>query len=310
MLAPLSFILLLSLRVMALRVNHTIDDTDPVVKYDVYKSSTVPIRCNANSCSSSNGTCCQADFNQLLEGTATSVAGQITVPFTGTSVWVFFAATHKIGCAFHLDGKDAGSFQHPATSPGGGNVLGYNNSALSNGPHELVIISEQGAPTDFDGLIYEYLLHLETSESNTTASGSPTSSSTSTPRPSGKRKGIIVGSVLGSSIFVLLVVSATVVFLRRRTREWQNLDVVQPFPLDEEKSTPQAQAVVAIESTAPVPQTGVIEPTVDEPASNLAGSLWRLSARFRQSVLSGWSGSGRTPPPAYSDGASTVRMRF
>ncbi|KAJ7744656.1 hypothetical protein B0H16DRAFT_988094 [Mycena metata] len=309
----LFFLLFISSSGRAASVNHTIDDTDPVVKYDVYKLSKVPIRCSSSACSgSSNQTCCLADFKELLGGTSTSVAGQITIPFTGTSVWVFFVATAHVNCAFHLDGNGAGSFQYNATHPTQGNVLGYNNLSLSDEPHELVIVSEKGATTEFDGLIYQ----SEAAATNSTAAGSPTASSPTAPsrRSRTRRNGIIIGSTIGG-VFLSLVAVCTVVFLRRRAKGWQNLTVDQPYPLDAEKvSSPSKLPVVDAPEPAAsrLPQSSGI---ADEPASNLAQQLQKLSARFRrlerrlrgssigsgQSIFSGWS--GRTSPPAYSDGA-------
>jgi hypothetical protein len=68
-------------RACAVLTNHTIDDTDAMVKYNTYKPNDVPVRCNSTTnCSKS-----VLDFKQLIEGTVTSVAGEITIPFTGGS---------------------------------------------------------------------------------------------------------------------------------------------------------------------------------------------------------------------------------
>ncbi|KAJ7126230.1 hypothetical protein C8R44DRAFT_122175 [Mycena epipterygia] len=132
--------------------NETIDDTDPSVKYETYKPGDTPIRCSSNACSDAS-TPDSNNYSEMMAGTMTSVAGTITIPFTGRSVSVFFATMHKISCAFHIDGDNAGSFQHNSTQPARGNILGYSNTSLPNGAHELVIISEQGSVMDFDGLV-------------------------------------------------------------------------------------------------------------------------------------------------------------
>ncbi|KAJ6593091.1 hypothetical protein B0H19DRAFT_1224728 [Mycena capillaripes] len=297
------FLSLLSLlficsRCIATLANQTIDDTDPAVKYDSYKPSDAPLRCGSNTCSTSAQNCdCPSSFETMIAGTMTSVAGEITIPFTGNSVWVFFASMHKIRCAFHIDGEDVGSFQHNATQSGQGSILGYRNTSLPSGSHNLVIISEQGGFTDFDGLIYQ-------------------------------KNTIIIGSVVGGSVLLLGVLCAVVV-LRRRSRGWRNLAAVEhPFPVDEEKSVSApvpASSGTRGETTVHAPQSSsqdlVVHSASNEsssssPMSNLAEHLRRVEARLRgtealsllrrlsngRSILS--ASSGRSPPPAYSDSGS------
>ncbi|KAJ7796501.1 hypothetical protein B0H14DRAFT_3550426 [Mycena olivaceomarginata] len=225
----------------AMLTNQTIDDTDPVVKYDTYKPNDAPIRCNSTACPESP----DADFKQLIAGTVTSVAGQITIPFTGTSVWVFLGTMNKISCAFHIDGKDVGSFEYK--TEGQGSILGYSNTSLPKGSHQLVIISEQGGSTDFDALVYQS--EASPSSSSTGSTGSTVSAH------SRSQNAVIIGSVVGGSAF-FLGVSSIVFLLWRRSRRWRNLAIEQPFPIDEK------------------------EPA--SPVSNVAEHLRRLEACFRR----------------------------
>ncbi|KAJ7770335.1 hypothetical protein B0H14DRAFT_3125830 [Mycena olivaceomarginata] len=271
----------------AMLTNQTIDDTDPVVKYDTYKPNDAPIRCNSTACSKF----ADADFKQLIAGTVTSVAGQITIPFTGTSVWVFLGTMNKIGCAFHIDGKDVGSFEHK--TKGQGSILGYNNTSLPKGSHQLVIISEQGGSTDFDALVYQSEASpssVSSSAPSSAFSAASTGSTGSTASAHSKsRNAVIIGSVVGGSVF-LFGVSSMVFLLWRRSIRWRNLAVEQPFPIDEEK-----------------------EPA--SPVSNVAEHLRRLEARFRRietlaTILQRSSrrsvpsqSSGRSSPPSYNAGS-------
>ncbi|KAF7362542.1 hypothetical protein MVEN_00602300 [Mycena venus] len=272
-------------RASAVLTNKTIDDTDPVVKYDSYKPNDVPVRCNSTT------TCSipVLDSKGLIAGTLTSVAGEITIPFNGnqgTSVWVFLATTHNIRCTFHIDGKDVGSFHYNVTNQQG-NILGYHDTSIPQGPHKLVIISEQGGLTDFDGLIYQ----TDVSTSSTNISTEVLPSSTDIPTASAhlrRNNAVIIGSVIGGSVFLLALFGMIFLLLRRRSRGWKNLAVEQPFPINEEKETPS-------------------------PVSSLVDYLRRLEARFRRiealapgsrrasSFLSG--GTGRSSPPPYSSNA-------
>ncbi|KAJ7350919.1 hypothetical protein DFH08DRAFT_118948 [Mycena albidolilacea] len=271
-------------RSAAMLINQTIDDTDPVVKYDTYKPNDAPIRCNSTACPKF----ADADFKQLIAGTVTSVAGQITIPFTGTSVWVFLGTMNKIGCAFHIDGKDVGSFKNK--TKGQGSILGYSSTALPKGSHQLVIISEQGGSTDFDALVYQSEAS-PSSVSSSVSSSAPSSafSAASTASAHSKsRNAVIIGSVVGGSVF-LFGVSSMVFLLWRRSRRWRNLAVEQPFPIDEK------------------------EPA--SPVSNVAEHLRRLEARFRRietlaTILQRSSrrsvpsqSSGRSSPPSYNAGS-------
>ncbi|KAJ7666330.1 hypothetical protein B0H14DRAFT_3178983 [Mycena olivaceomarginata] len=266
----------------AMLTNQTIDDTDPVVKYDTYKPNDAPIRCNSTACPEF----ADVDFKQLIAGTVTSVAGQITIPFTdafrlcwSTSVWVFLGNMNKIGCAFHIDGKDVGSFEYK--TEGQGSILGYSNTSLPKGSHQLIIISEQGGSTDFDALVYQ-------SEASPSSSSTGSTGSTASAH-SRSRNAVIIGSVVGGSAF-FLGVSSMVFLLWRRSRRWRNLAVEQPFPIDEEKETAS-------------------------PVSNVAEHLRRLEARFRRietlaTILQRSSRrsvpsqiSGRSSPPSYNAGS-------
>jgi hypothetical protein len=106
------------------------------------------------------------------------------------------------------------------------------------------------------------------------------------------RKAVIIGSVVSGSVCLLAVFGVIFILLRRRSAEWRNLAVEQPFPINEEK-----------------------EPA--SPVSNLADHLRRLETRFRRiealapgtrrasngrSVLSGVT--GRSSPPPYSSNAA------
>lgn len=102
------------------------------------------------------------------------------------------------------------------------------------------------------------------------------------------RNAVIIGSVVGGSVF-LFGVSSMVFLLWRRSRRWRNLAVEQPFPIDEK------------------------EPA--SPVSNVAEHLRRLEARFRRietlaTILQRSSrrsvpsqSSGRSSPPSYNTGS-------
>ncbi|KAJ7467543.1 hypothetical protein FB451DRAFT_1258811 [Mycena latifolia] len=295
--------------------SHTIDDTHPSVKYNSYKPGTAPIRCSSNGCSSASKPDSN-DYSQMINGTMTSIAGNITIPFTGTGVTVFFATMHKIGCAFHIDGRDVSSFHHNATDPAQGNLLGYSNNSLTNTPHTLSIISEQGAFMDFDGLVY-LSDDGEASASNSIVPSPTFSAPSRSSHSSNRNAAIIIGSVVGAVVLLLLTALSIVILLRRRARGWRNLEA-EPFPMDKEKSPSRVAAAadaptpLQLEVSQSAPNETAVSGSNREPASNEPGSSVVEGIKALASVLrraSGRSGrssgrSVRSAPPAYSDVAS------
>lgn len=121
---------------------------------------------------------------------------------------------------------------------------------------------------------------------------------------------------------MLLTVLCTVIFLRRRASGWRNLEVQQPFPIDEEKARSD-RTLAALDAPPPTSVNPVASADHDsasnEPAFGLAEYLGRLEARFRRiealtsilrrvSIVGGQSvgsrRSARSAPPAYSDAVS------
>ncbi|KAJ7633651.1 hypothetical protein DFH06DRAFT_689960 [Mycena polygramma] len=255
---------------MVVGINQTLDDTHPLVEYNTYKPGEYSTRCTSSGCNTSSKANIPApDYTQLINGTVTSITGTITIPFTGTSVWVFFVRIHKFGCAFNIDGRDTGTFQQNSTEPGRGNVLGFSNTSLANGAHELTIISKHGV-LDFDGLTYSS--DVEASSTPSAPSALPSTPSTlSSPAISRKRDAAIIGSVVGGFLLILSIVLAVSLLWRRRRRERTiNLAVQQPFPMDIKEKLPLT-----------------MDP-VEPPAAIL-----------RRSVHSGGRSISRSPPPAY-----------
>ncbi|KAJ6468482.1 hypothetical protein C8R47DRAFT_1302465 [Mycena vitilis] len=221
---------------MVMRINQTLDDTHPSVEYNAYKPGEYSTRCTSSGCNTSSKANTPApDYTQLINGTVTSIAaGTVTIPFTGTSVWVFFVPIHKFGCAFNIDGRDTGTFEQNSTESGRGNILGFSNTSLANRAHELTIISKHGV-LDFDGLTYSLRSRLPPSTPSALPS---TPSLLSSPGISSRRDAAIIGSAVGGFLLILSVVLAVRLLWRRRERERMNIVVQQPFPMEtKEKSS-------------------------------------------------------------------------
>ncbi|KAJ6573429.1 hypothetical protein DFH09DRAFT_1277063 [Mycena vulgaris] len=154
-LLPTLFCLLLqSASSLGLLVPTTIDDTDPEIRYNLYDPAATPVRCSAKGCSPSTDGVPDTNYSQMVNGTMTSMAGKITIMFTGTTLALYFATLHTFTAAIHIDTHYVATVQQRATQPAVGNVLGYTNTSIPDGSHFVVIISEQGTVIDFDALIY------------------------------------------------------------------------------------------------------------------------------------------------------------
>ncbi|KAJ7457817.1 hypothetical protein FB451DRAFT_1183137 [Mycena latifolia] len=173
---------------LMLLTNHTIDDTDPSIRYHLYDPNASPVRCSLKGCFPVSASTSNNDYSQMINGTTTSMAGKITITFTGTTVAVYFATMHTYVCAIHIDGDYVASFQPEATEatqPGVGSVLGYSNTSIPDGSHYIVLISVKGAVVDFDALVYTtYAIHplntvqfAEIISSTISSSSAPLSSS-------------------------------------------------------------------------------------------------------------------------------------
>ncbi|KAF8333290.1 hypothetical protein F5887DRAFT_922112 [Amanita rubescens] len=194
-------------------------------------------------------------FDKTWTGTA-SADTNITISFTGISIWVFFILLNvweavepllpvnstDTACNFTLDGNYMGSFFHAA---GGVGIIQYdapvfNATGLDNSQHELVILTKYGnSCAIFDYAIYTYdhsIIAPADVADNTTSSTLTGSSSTSaidhvTSSPeirdsspiSGLR--VIIGCAVGGLGLVMLVVVLVLRF--RRSRKKRN-GVIEP----------------------------------------------------------------------------------
>ncbi|KAJ7689629.1 hypothetical protein B0H17DRAFT_1134957 [Mycena rosella] len=132
--------------------NHTVDDTDPFIKYNLYDPNATPLRCSAKGCSPAS-----TSTSDVLPRPCTHEPRLTLGSIAGTTVAVFFATMHTFSCAIHIDGDYVGGFQQNETQPGIGHILGYSNTSIPDGSHYIVIISLQVSMVDFDGLVYTTL---------------------------------------------------------------------------------------------------------------------------------------------------------
>ncbi|KAJ7798709.1 hypothetical protein B0H14DRAFT_31188 [Mycena olivaceomarginata] len=181
------------------------------------------------------------DFTKLKNGTMTVFWGTITIPFTGHSVYVFFANQDDVNCAISLDGVSVS--QYKATGGASGaesqSVLGYQNTTLEDVAHTLTITTNNNAASDdsvidFDAIIYSTggtVSAVPSSGSSTQAAASssstggttggslPTAAPALTPaRHTKSPVGPAVGGVIGGLLFlaVLLFLIHRAIQLRKR----------------------------------------------------------------------------------------------
>ncbi|KAJ6573496.1 hypothetical protein DFH09DRAFT_1151982 [Mycena vulgaris] len=117
---------------------------------------TPAVHCNVHGCYSSimlpN---INANYSQMVDWTMTSVAGKITIDFTGTSLVLYFATLHNFTASIQVDGDIVATVEQHATQPVVGNIL-------------------KGTVVDFDGLRYiDNLPQLSSGPSSIVSSSPP-----------------------------------------------------------------------------------------------------------------------------------------
>ena len=202
----------------------------------------------SENCSSCKITPATFDLSQIHDQTwhdATHSSGlapaTVTVHFNGSAVYVYnilpnalAKTTTFVNISFALDGAPAGSFtRSPDTSSTIlYNQLVYQNIALEDGPHTLVMSA--GGPSK-SLFLFDYLMYTTQGNGSTTINGGPVSVTGSDPSSSGSSTGTptdlaqssppsssstpvgaIVGGVVGGAV-ILLGVLGVVLLLRRRT---------------------------------------------------------------------------------------------
>ena len=161
----------------------------------------------------------------------------VTVHFNGSAVYVFnilpntlFNTTTFVNITFTIDGEDAGIFTRSPDSSSTilYNQLVYQNVALQDGPHTLVMTAGGDTKSLF---LFDYLLYTTQGNDSTTTSSSPvstvqTSLSTSTstslsqsPSESTSHTpvGAIVGGVVGGVAILLTILAAALLLRKRRS---------------------------------------------------------------------------------------------
>ncbi|KAJ7479858.1 hypothetical protein FB451DRAFT_1395415 [Mycena latifolia] len=233
-------------------VNHTIEDFNPVVKYN----------CSTLSCdaSATNPNPCPGVFADGANRTftLTDVGGcQIKIPFTGSAVYAFLDCPSDAQCEFEID--DTGT--HPNIRPTineDTTGLSYFNKSVPNGTHMLVVTAVN--QVEFDSVIYSFddavtqVVSSATSSSTISTSSPPTSSVHLTRLDKSKPPiAGIVGGILGGLVLIAVLAMLFVMFKRRsghRKKAPGQILLVDPYPPHDEpadSSPPTQDNAVLIE---------------------------------------------------------------
>ncbi|KAK7038570.1 hypothetical protein R3P38DRAFT_2615756 [Favolaschia claudopus] len=165
--------------------NFTLDDTAPEIIYMQAPS----MRCGP-------GTGCDPDWTaRLYNGTSSTTAGPVIVPFVGTDIYVYLGTDET--CIFSLDGLVVGEF-----IGGGLNnvsneiVMAFRNYSMPDVPHVLVIYPQKSGMTiELDYVVYTH--DVGTNKSH---------------------RGAILGGVVGG-VAAASICSAAAFFLSRRRKQ-------------------------------------------------------------------------------------------
>ncbi|KAJ7112945.1 hypothetical protein C8R44DRAFT_930461 [Mycena epipterygia] len=199
-------------------VNSTIDAT-----------SIPPVHYNRTFVSCNNSSQCGFDVGPNRTVAIILGPGQITIPFTGTAVYVFLACTQDPNlvdpfgffgpskhnatlCEFDIDGTGARAVTGP-----GDIQLAYGNSSLPNGTHTLDITVFNGTQIAFDSVVYSF-----------------------DDDDVGKKGSLPVGAIVGGIVGGLLLATAvTILYMRRRRRNTPGGIFLATPARDVEASPPQ-----------------------------------------------------------------------
>ncbi|KAJ7491003.1 hypothetical protein FB451DRAFT_1552551 [Mycena latifolia] len=172
--------------VSASLMNHTLDDRSPSI---IYGPGT--IECPSTACPG-------IDTARLFNGTSTITTSSITIPFTGSAIYLFFTIIGS--CNLILDGNIVEMLNF--TLPAADTVIGLPPSctmiSMPDGPHTLVIAPSSNATTITTLIELDYIIYTA-----------------STPRKS--HVAAIVGGVIGGVVLTGGMFGA-LLFLRRRDR--------------------------------------------------------------------------------------------
>ncbi|KAK6984062.1 hypothetical protein R3P38DRAFT_374644 [Favolaschia claudopus] len=222
--------------------NHTIDDTSPLVQYNNTANdlSGVFVSCPSeeqilpfkdNTCRISGQASNVFDFSKLQNGTMTVFWGTITVPFSGHSVYVYFANQDDVKCEILLDNVKVGDYIRFGGASGAASrsIMGYSNTTLNDGPHELKVTNinndrQDTSVINFDGIEFTTggAVSVSSAPQSSSSTGTISSPSASITPPSASTKssppiGAIVGATVGC-ILLLLFLLFLLLFLRKRRR--------------------------------------------------------------------------------------------
>ncbi|KAF7324512.1 hypothetical protein MKEN_00491900 [Mycena kentingensis (nom. inval.)] len=173
----LACLLALAAAAYARLVNSTIDDASPVVNY----SQTPSLRCTP-------GTCNEEWTTRLYNGTSSTTAAPVSIPFVGSGVYVYLGVEGTVN--FNIDGEFRGSFSNNNVNE---IVLAFYNVSLADGSHVLLIYPP---PLRAEIIELDYIVYTH-----------------SVP---GSRTGAIVGGVVGGLVFLALLTRGAFVLMRRR----------------------------------------------------------------------------------------------
>ncbi|EJD35767.1 hypothetical protein AURDEDRAFT_188621 [Auricularia subglabra TFB-10046 SS5] len=271
--------LLLGTSAFARLVNVTIDDTHGDERTGRTPQYTSVHRWNARSAGEQCSTCAASpDGTQAFEKTwhdETTFPGQlpsnVSFTFNGSVLYVYCILANNIGLdnqgtrlAFYLDAspEPTQQFYHPPDLAADGfiyNQLVFKDDSLTDGEHSMLISNwadgNSGSLVLFDYAVYS----TEEADPEPPNPGPdpapPSTQSTPTPKPpdgdhspgNANLGAIIGGSVAGAVVAVLLVLSVTALFLRRRHRR-------------ESAAAKAAEVAVAATRQGPGTQAAAIDP--------------------------------------------------
>ncbi|KAJ7836021.1 hypothetical protein B0H13DRAFT_2423529 [Mycena leptocephala] len=203
--------------------NITIDDTSPLINYNGIQFIE---RCSAEIPCVNEG----LDLSKYHNSTLTKAhGGSITVNFTGTAIYAFFALDNPfLDETFSIDGVAA---DHKDTTPGwtqAYNVTVFRVTSLDSGPHFLNMSASSVGSFFLDYVIITQVVLLcsatstsPISSASTTVSPSSTMPSASAPADSAVRQtklsmGAIAGIGVGAAFISVMIAVAIYLCLRAR----------------------------------------------------------------------------------------------
>ncbi|KAJ7246469.1 hypothetical protein C8J57DRAFT_1476112 [Mycena rebaudengoi] len=235
------------------QANRTVDDFSPLLSYSPVDAVTHLDTTDFDVTRLNNRT-----VAVMNSGSTASASLSMTLKFTGTALWLFFAKpataagrTSTASYTIFLDGAvvlDVGTTPLDADAVYG--ALAYSNTSLRLGAHEVTLRINDGGTTYFDYAVFTSDdPNPETSitppvqppaSTGTQPKGTGTPDEESTATGGGKPKtniAVIAGAVAGG-VFLLLAACLAMLFLRRRRRRGG----VHPRPIYNSPQRKPAQA--------------------------------------------------------------------